>query len=169
MQRILNFVFSIFIVTGASFALAEARGGINAAPVTHQLAGIKLHSLQSEDVVDLEGYIGKPLLLSFYEDKCRWCLRQIKAYNRLNEKSRMQFVMAGIGDSNRLLRLWAKRARPEIPILKASQKLLELIGDVPATPYTLIFDSRGRFVTKVTGYMDEDKLELLSKSLTCET
>ena len=123
-----------------------------------QLPEVNLKSLMDQSFVSLPEYQGDYLFLSFFENECRWCLKQIKTYNQLKGIKNTRFVMAGVGESDFHLRHWAKRANPQIPVVKASPELKEIVGEIEATPFTLIFDRQGRFVTKVRGYLKQDKL-----------
>ncbi len=127
--------------------------------VNSQLPDLQLASLMGKNNVNLKDYLGSVLFLSFFENECRWCLKQIREYNQLNSSGEARYVMAGVGENDFYLRHWANRASPQIPVVKAEEKLLDIVGEVKATPYTLIFDKKGRFVSKITGYIKQEKLQ----------
>lgn len=129
------------------------------------LPALKLQNLFEERPIILKAKKENLLYVTFFEDKCRWCLRQMSAYQKYQHKMKADFVMVGVGDSKYKLRHWAKRARTDIPVAFASDELLSLVGTPKVTPYTLIFDSEGQFLTKVTGYIKPDTLEQMSFQL----
>lgn len=129
------------------------------------LPAIELQNLFAEQPVVLKPRKDKLLFVTFFEDKCRWCLRQMVAYEEHKTKLKADFVMVGVGDSKLKLRHWAKRAGTTIPTAYASNQLLALVGAPKVTPFTLIFNSNGHFLTKITGYIKPAKLTQLSKNL----
>ncbi|MCW8877123.1 MAG: hypothetical protein OQJ89_04720 [Kangiellaceae bacterium] len=133
------------------------------------LPAIELQNLFAEQPVVLKSRKDNLLFVTFFEDKCRWCLRQMVAYEEFKTKINADFVMVGVGDSKLKLRHWAKRAGTSIPTAYASDKLLALVGKPEVTPYTLIFDSEGHFLTKVTGYIKPGKLSQLSANFASES
>ncbi len=126
------------------------------------LPALQLTNLMQQGDITLKPQENKLLFLTFFENKCRWCLRQITTYNKVKNKVPANFIMVGVGDSKTVLRHWAKRAQPLIPVALASEDLIQLVGEPKVTPFTIIFDSKGRFVTKVTGYIKEEVLAELT-------
>ncbi|WP_444997763.1 TlpA family protein disulfide reductase [Aliikangiella sp. IMCC44359] len=130
-----------------------------------QLPNLNLLSLMDQSQLNLQDLNGSLVILSFYENECRWCLKQMRQYNQLVSNNEVKFVMAGIGSNDFYLRHWANRANPQFPVVKANKNLLDIVGKIEATPYTLIFDQQGRFITKITGYIEAAKIEKIIKIL----
>jgi len=126
---------------------------------------MQLASLMNKGKINLKQFQGRIVFLSFFENECRWCLKQIREYNQLEGLEQANYVMAGVGESDFHLRHWANRASPKIPVVKASEELLEMVGEIQATPYTLIFDQQGVFVTRITGYIKQNKLKKIIEVL----
>ena len=142
-------------------------GEVNAASRA-TLPAIELPNLFAEQPIVLKPSKDKLLFVTFFEDKCRWCLRQMVAYERFKTQLNADFVMVGVGDSKLKLRHWAKRSGASIPTAYASDKLLDLVGKPQVTPYTLVFDSKGQFLTKITGYIKPAKLTQLTNTFNPE-
>jgi thioredoxin-related protein len=126
----------------------------------------RLQSLHSQQVIDLNAYKGKILFLTFIDKDCSWCDKQLKAFNTLSireEASAVQIIAVAMGGDVEALK--AKTTGLEFPVVKASEELLTSIGGVKMTPYTLIADRKGNFMTKIVGYKSEDQLELIIEEL----
>jgi len=142
---------------------------INAEDLNDQAAAqttlppLKLQNLMGETPIVLKTKESNLLFVTFFEDKCRWCLRQMNAYQKFKNKMNAEFVMVGVGGSKYKLRHWAKRAGTSLPTAYASEELLSLVGIPEMTPYTLIFDSQGYFLSKVTGYIKPEVLSKIAK------
>jgi thioredoxin-related protein len=50
------------------------------------------------------------------------------------------------------------RSNVHYPSYKATPELINTIGGVDFTPYTLVTDTEGNFITKLPGYADQEKL-----------
>jgi peroxiredoxin len=115
------------------------------------LLDFSLPNLQAQGNLNLEDYRGKVLLVSFFEPDCSWCFRQMKAFNRLVETcDHVQPIAVGVNGNNQQLRKELRRAKVQFPGLKANRQLIEAVGDVPATPWTLVADQQGNLVATMT-------------------
>lgn len=133
-----------------------------------ELLGFKHQSLADGSVTNLEHLKGKPTLIMFYEPDCPWCFKQGKAFNQLLSHcgQELQIVALGThGDKASLKReLW--KMKPDFPGFIAGPEILDSIGELPATPMTLIADAQGEFLSYMRGYIKSDTLEpLLKKQL----
>lgn len=99
-------------------------------------------------------------LFSFFEPNCSWCLRQIKALNKLQQECPVEvnLTLVGIHGNKQQLRKVLHTARNKLPAIEYQPKLRELIGDIKATPTNAIFDENNIFVTKLPGYAKLEKL-----------
>ncbi len=127
-----------------------------------KLPVLALENLFAEAPILLKAKGNNLLFVTFFENKCRWCLRQMNTYQNFQQKLNANFVMVGVGDSKTKLRHWAKRAGTSLPTALASDELLSLVGVPKVTPFTLIFNPKGGFITKVTGYIKPHQLEKLA-------
>lgn len=130
---------------------------------TPSLLDFHLPNIKEEGTLSLEQYRGKLLLLSFFEPNCRWCYRQMKVFNQVSKNCphKIQPVAVGINGPTRKLRKEIRRAKVEFPALVATHELLNAVGKVPATPWTLVADQNGDLVTTLRGYMPAEKLNQL--------
>jgi len=119
-----------------------------------------LPSLQENGGVPLEQYRGKVLLMSFFEPDCSWCYRQMKAFNKLLETCHLhlQPIAVGIKGTPSELRHELRRAKVSYPAFIGSGELLDAVGKVPATPWTLVSDGDGTIITTLRGYIPLPKL-----------
>ena len=132
------------------------------------LPALELQNLFGEKPVLLKAGRNNLLFVTFFENKCRWCLRQMNTYQDFQSEIKASFIMVGVGDSKIELRHWAKRAGTSLPVAYASDELLSLVGAPQVTPMTLIFDPQGGFITKVTGYIKAKNLEQLAAQFSAE-
>jgi thioredoxin-related protein len=132
----------------------------SAASALHQF---KLKPLAQDELLSLGDYAGAPLLLSFFEPACSWCVRQLRELVKLqhSSKQRLQIVALGIhGEKPALERVLARSgARGHLTAAVASPALLSAIGDIPATPYLLLFDAAGKLDSKHRGYLPLPQLQ----------
>ncbi len=99
----------------------------------------------------LAQYQGQTLVVSFFEQGCRWCLRQMQALNGLEQN--IAVVAIGVGGHALGLRQWAMRAEPRYPVLMASHAMLRDIGTLPATPITVLVGRDGQIRQTIRGYL----------------
>lgn len=140
----------VWIVTLMSVSTAHGKN----------LYDLNLDSLQSGEKVPLQDYQGKIVLMSFFEPECTWCYRQMKAFNRIQEHCdhSVQPIAVGINGKPQRLQKEIRKAKIQYPALQASSELLTQVGDIPATPWTLVTDTQGIILGHIRGYMPEPKL-----------
>jgi len=131
------------------------------------MLNFQLHSLYKKNqVIDLNSYKGKLLFLTFIKSDCKWCEKQLKAFNsvlKTEHAKDIKIIAVTLGDDTQFLKVKAKVA--EYPVLRASKKLLKSIGTVKMTPYTLIANKKGNFETKTVGYQTAEQIEAIIHTL----
>ncbi|MCL2913552.1 redoxin domain-containing protein [Shewanella corallii] len=143
-------------------------GAIAPRAVALELLGFEHQSLSDGSISNLKHLKGKPTLLMFYEPDCPWCFKQGRAFNKLLSHcgEELQIVALGThGDKASLKReLW--KMKPDFPGFIAGQEMINSVGNLPATPMTLVADSNGEFISYMRGYIKLETLEpLLKKQL----
>lgn len=133
-----------------------------------------LKSLTTPQFDNLQRYQGKPVLMMFFKPECSWCLRQVKAINRLQEscQGKFQALAVGVEGDRPRLKKTLLRMRPEFPAYEASPRLLQDLGGVPATPFTLLADDRGSYRNFLRGYIPLEQLQAelaVDGALLCNT
>lgn len=118
----------------------------------HQLS---LESLNSDKQISLAQYKNKVVLLSFFEPDCKWCNKQMKAFNKLQEQCGqiVQPIAVGVHGRPRELKQELRKAKVNFPAFIASQELLQATGDIASTPITLVIDEKGEFIAPLHGYI----------------
>ncbi|WNO08495.1 TlpA disulfide reductase family protein [Teredinibacter sp. KSP-S5-2] len=121
------------------------------------LYDLNMESLQSGERIALQDYQGKIVLLSFFEPECTWCYRQMKAFNRIQEHCdhSVQPIAVGINGKPQRLQKEIRKAKIQYPALRATSELLNQIGEIPATPWTLVTDPQGTVLGHLRGYIPE--------------
>lgn len=124
------------------------------------LLDFELKSLAEPEKHSLEQYAGTPTVMMFFEPDCGWCFRQIKVLNKLSQQCSGEFnlVAVGVNGSRSELLKEYRRAKPRFPAYQASNKLLQAIGGVEATPFTILADAKGQPLSWFRGYLAEQKL-----------
>lgn len=122
-----------------------------------------LPNLQHERPVSLGDYHGKIVLVSFFEPDCRWCHRQMKAFNQLIRDcdASLQPVAVGVHGNKQQLRKELRKAKVKYPGLVATKEFVKSVGGVPATPWTLLLDPNGDIIYTFRGYITYKKLSEL--------
>lgn len=143
-----RFFLSVFLL---------ALAGVSGASPVH---GLSLERLDGPGELALAQYRGRFLLLSFYEPECRWCHRQMKVLERLHGECGEGLRTLGVGVHGRSedLRRELRRARVSFPGVRASADLLEMVGEVPATPWTLVLGPEGELVATLRGLVRYEPL-----------
>ena len=124
------------------------------------LLSFELKSLGEPERHSLDRYRGQPVLMVFFEPDCNWCLRQIRAINELRAScpGSVAAIAVGVNGNRSQLQKTLRRMRPEFPAYEASPELVESLGGVPATPFTLLGDTNGEFVNWTRGFIKTDEL-----------
>lgn len=114
-----------------------------------------LVSLHSNDNISLSHYKDKILLISFFEPNCKWCYKQMKVLNQLQEscKHSVQPVAVGVHGRRSELKQELRKAKVNYPAFIASDELLQATGAISSTPITLIISDKGEFIAPLTGYI----------------
>lgn len=139
------------LLLGAAFsASAETSSGFQ----------FELMDLRSNQQVEVAQAHKKWLLVSFFEEDCRWCLKQLRDLEVLtDQQSCVEAIGVGIGNDRNGLRRWANRASPSIPIYQMGSRLQKTIGKLAATPFTVWYGPNGEIETSSRGYLPLAKLD----------
>lgn len=132
---------------------------IKAEVKAENLHNFSLSSLQNKGQVPLSDYKDKILLLSFFEPDCKWCYKQMKAFNQLQEdcSHSIQPIAVGVHGRRSELKQELRKAKVSYPAFIASDKLLQATGDIASTPITLIIGAQGEFIAPLNGYITLEK------------
>jgi len=132
------------------------------APATlHAFYDQPLPALTDSTQHRLQDYSGKILLISLFEPECSWCYKQMKVFNQIVQacNSQLQPLAVGIHGRKKALRREVHRAQAKFPTFQAPPSWLKSVGEVPATPWTLVVDSKGTIVATVRGYFGYEKVQ----------
>jgi len=132
-----------------------------ATEVPTSLFDFELRSLAGPERINLQHFKGKPSLMVLVEPDCPWCFRQVRALNRLTHKCSQQFqpLALGINGSRKALLAEYRKLRPEFPTLQANRQLLQALGDIPGTPFSLLVAPNGKPLRWLRGYIPDQKLQ----------
>ena len=121
---------------------------------------VQLPSLTDDSSVSFKDFHGKFLLLNFFEPDCSWCYRQMKVFNQINThcSRQLQPLSVGVHGDKRSLRQVLRRAKVSYPSALGTQELQQMVGGIPATPWTLIFGPEGQLLVKLRGYVKFEQL-----------
>lgn len=128
------------------------------------LHSFSLPSLQHKGEISLAEYKDRLLLLSFFEPNCKWCHKQMKAFNQLQKNCShvVQPIAVGVHGRRSELQQELRKARVKFPAFAANKELLLTTGDINVTPITLVIDEKGEFIAPLRGYIPLTQLtELL--------
>ena len=136
---------------------------VNASEI-YQQAMVRLDSKDAPgvQVETLAPYSGRPMLVSFFMPKCRWCQRQHKTLKQMQANCpSLQPVMLGVQGSKRHLKQELKREKNTFPAYIASPAIVKAIGAKSPVPMMLMFNGQGQLVFKTQGYTPQEKLAKL--------
>lgn len=107
----------------------------------------------------------KPTMLSFFEPECSWCFKQIKALNKLQQSCelKLNITLVGINGNKQQLRKFLQTTRNQLPAIQHQAKLRQQLGKITATPTHVFFDRHHQFISKQSGFINDQKLtEIIS-------
>lgn len=141
-------------------ALLLFLGVPSAAQATATLDAVQLRSLEDGTAHGFAAYKGRPVLLMVFEPECNWCLKQVAALNELAVRcgDRLPALGVGVRGDRQSLKAEIRRTGPEFPTYQANAGLLELLGEVPATPITYVLDESLAPLMKLRGYIPFEQL-----------
>lgn len=127
------------------------------------LLDFELRSLEGPERHSLQQYRGTPVMMMFFEPDCSWCFKQFRVFNQLSDEcaGSVRLVAVGVNGSRRELLSEYRKSKPQFPTYQASASLLDAIGGVPATPFTLVADAQGQPLGWLRGYMGASRLKAL--------
>ncbi|MBV8686026.1 MAG: TlpA family protein disulfide reductase [Alphaproteobacteria bacterium] len=110
------------------------------------------------DTVTLASFAGKPLLLNFWATWCGPCVKEMPTLDRLaaDQGGKLQVVaLSQDMDGREKVDAFFEKAKLETlqPYMDTKLALMGALG-VDVLPTTILFDSQGREVWRVTGEMD---------------
>jgi thioredoxin-related protein len=119
---------------------------------------LSLKSLQKPATVSFAQYKNKKIILSFFEPECSWCYRQIVLLDKVQKQcgNNVQVILMGIHGTRQELQRDLRRIKTESPAYEASQALLNLTGDITATPITFFINTQGEITHKLRGYASDN-------------
>ena len=131
------------------------------------LHDIQLPSLKNQATMSMAAFHGKVVLLSFFEPNCPWCYRQMKVFNQIQSECDeiLQPLSVGIHGTNQKLRSELRRAKVQYPAVRSTPTLIQLTGEINATPWTLIFKPKGQLLVTRRGYMKFEQIQALFPEL----
>jgi len=108
---------------------------------------------------------GRTVFISFFEPDCTWCLKQMRALHALvaTDPAGYAAVAVGVGGPNSVLRQWALKVNTNLPLLRGTAEFQAAVGGITVTPYNLVFDTNGRYLTRGTGYLTVPQLRALAE------
>ena len=136
-------------------------GGSRAAEDSDLLAYTLPALTESAPPLDLATLRGRPVVLLFFEPGCHWCLKQMEVLSELAKPYNLRVVAVGVHGTPRELRRWAGRSASSFPLTIATPELLDAVRGIPATPYLLMTDERGRLTRRFRGFANCTTLQLV--------
>ncbi|MFP4181801.1 MAG: TlpA family protein disulfide reductase [Thiohalospira sp.] len=120
-----------------------------------ELPKLALTDLRDGKPRALPDLVEGPALLILFEPRCPWCVRQLRAVDRITAACPEALEAAGVGvhgDTPGYRRV-LHAAEVELPAVAGTDRLLATVGGVPATPFTLFVDGAGRVTHRLRGYV----------------
>ncbi|MGM0411876.1 MAG: TlpA family protein disulfide reductase [Pseudomonadota bacterium] len=127
-----------------------------AAPVpAAELPALALPDLRDGERRDLRSLARGPALVVLFEPRCPWCVRQLRAVDRLTTAcpEAIRAVGVGIHGDRPGYRRVLRAAEVELPAVGGSEGLVAAVGEVPATPWTLFVNEEDRVTHRLRGYV----------------
>lgn len=122
----------------------------------------KVQTLEGKNV-DLNDYIGKPLVINYWATWCKPCVKEFPYFNEANDtfKNKVNFIMISDENIDEIIH-FKKSKEYNLNYLHSKINLSEL--GINALPTTYFYNSEGVLVNKHTGSINSEKLqELISK------
>ncbi|MHB8509300.1 MAG: TlpA family protein disulfide reductase [Candidatus Dormibacteria bacterium] len=129
--------------------------------------GQKAPQFQGTDLdgkqLGLAAFSGKPVLLNFWASWCGPCRAEQPGLDRLarDYSGRLQVLGIDVRDNNQQARIYRDEFKVPYPSLYDQAARLEFAYTVDAPPSTVLIDSSGTVVFRVTGGLSEADLRQL--------
>ena len=107
------------------------------------------------------------MLVMLFEPECSWCLKQSHAIGALlSQCDKLDAAAIGVHGNRRALASTYRRFRAAFPGYQASRDMLKALGEVSATPFTLLADADGELLGWLQGYIPLERLRTTVGQLT---
>lgn len=118
-------------------------------------------------IVSLDSYRGKAVLLNFWATWCGPCLTEIPRFVSWQRTfgPRLQIVGISMDDDVAPVKRAYQKYQMDYPVVMGDPKLAERFGGVLGLPLSYLIDSEGRVVARYQGEVNLKQLELQIKSL----
>ena len=128
---------------------------------------VQLPRLRDKATIKIADFHGKIVLLSFFEPDCPWCYRQMKVFNHIKSEcdETLQPLSVGIHGTDQKLKSELRRAKVQYPAVRGTPALIQLTGEINATPWTLIIGATGQILVTWRGYMKFEQIQALFPEL----
>ncbi len=129
----------------------------------YSVANFKVYDEQLSEV-ELEDYIGKPIVINFWATWCGYCKLEMPDFNdAYNDHPNVQFMMVnntdGVRETVKTAMDYVEACEYDFPIFFDTTLQAAQIYEVEAFPTTLFIDKNGDLVKRKEGAMDRETLE----------
>jgi len=121
----------------------------------------------SEGVISLNQYMGKPVILNFWSLECRPCIEEMQSLDTLSrhfDENKLK-IIAISSDSNNRLKQYIKKHQHHFRILHDKNAVIRNMYEVKALPTTYIIGRDGKFLARIIGardWMDQSIFKILT-------
>lgn len=135
-----------------------------------QLPNVEIENAEGR-VVSVRDYVGKPLIISFWQITCKPCIQELNAINdQLDDwKAEADFEVIAVSVDDVRMKAGAKSMSAargwEFVCLFDENQALKRAMNVSQTPQAFVVDKEGNIVYSHTGHLPGGELELFEKVL----
>ena len=134
------------------------------------LSGCKVYTasnfiVYTEDVepVELEQFIGKPIVVNFWATWCGYCVMEMPAFNEAyKENPDIEFMMVNYTQGNETIEVASAFVRKngyDFPVYYDAMGDASGVYEVESFPTTLFINRAGDLVKRVSGAMSREQLD----------
>lgn len=129
----------------------------------HSLTQYQHHNLMTNNIEQLTLMPNKPSIMMLFEPDCSWCFKQAKVLNQLHATcpNQVNIIALGVNGDKQALKQQSWKMKLHFPAYMTSHDLLDVLGEIPATPMSLLSSSEGNYIGHLRGYVKLAPLKAL--------
>jgi peroxiredoxin len=148
------------------FALSGCSKGPPAAGEV--LPGFTLSDLKGEKITAPDDFIGKVMIIRFWVEGCKSCLKEMPMiddlYNKYKEGG-LVVLAVNVGQSKDVAEAFVTKLKISYPVLLDTHSVTAKRYGIKAVPFTLIVDRKGIIRKRILGETESETFEKIIKNL----